>query len=139
VITYCFDHTLSPKLAFSMRNLLPELDDEPLVVPHDIVHVRELEGVEPGAPLDLVISKVAACDHTLVTCVTASKRKQINVALSAARLKVVYLADRFADLSDLSRAARLLDCWERIVKGSYRLGPGQAVAVTLNGVVSHVA
>lgn len=135
MIVYCFDHSLSPKLAFVMRYLLPDPEDEPIVVPHDITHVSEIEGIPPGAPVDALIPKLAECGHTLVTCLTPSKRKLVNQALADAGVRVVYLAPGYVTSDEFSRAARLLENWAKIVKGSYRLKAGNAVMVQLNGVV----
>jgi len=131
-VIYAFDTTLPQKLAFCMRNLLPQPDAEPVVVQHDITHLWD--ELPPSTPTDKWIREAAKKDWIVVTCMAASARKRVQAAMAEAGVRVVYLAAGFSSLTPFPQAAKLCGCWDRIVAASYRLKRGEAIAMSMNGV-----
>ncbi len=137
MITYVFHFSLPQKLAEAMRNLLPEVDEEPFVTPHDIMHARELEGIDPRNEQDSLVRSLASGPDPkiLVACLNKSRRKAVNLMLNNAGIRVVHLIDGYQELPTFEQASWLMRHWKTIVGGSFKLARGESVSVRMNGRV----
>jgi hypothetical protein len=99
------------------------------------MHRSELDDFNAGDSVDEWIPKLARRECILVTCLSSSRRKLVNLSLVAHGVRAVYFGDSFATLPSLVQASRLMSWWERIVKASYRLKRGENIQVGASGPV----
>lgn len=115
--------------------LLPDPEDEPIVTDHLIYHLTEEEGFDPKAGMAEWLLILSKRNKILVTCLSSSKRKLVSDVMAQCGLRAVHLADSFVRLSIFEQASKLTGWWEKIVKQSYRLKPGESIVVSANGMV----
>lgn len=128
MITYVFDPSLSPALVLSLRVLIPEKGEKPVVVEHDVCHASDVV-CAPGE----FLATIARKDDILVTCLTPARRRVVMAEIVALGLRSVHLVDAFSGLNIFEQAGRLISAWTRVVKDSYRLKKAHGISVRLDG------